>query len=103
VLLEASWESYVEKEEIYTKLVGTEGGAEFDPLRIYKDMHGAPVDIVPEFPKVSGYEMETRHFIDCIKGECQCISTGEHGLHVMKILDAIYESAKSGKSVDIAL
>lgn len=101
ILLEASWESHIEKEEIYTKLMGTQGGAEFDPLRIYKDIQGAPADITLKYPKVSGYEMETKHFVDCIKGKCKCISTGEHGLHIMQVLDAIYESAKTGKSVDI--
>ena len=101
ILLEASWESHVEKEEIYTKLMGTKGGAEFDPLRIYKDLHGAPVDIQPEYRKVSGYEMETKHFVECVKGDCKCISTGEHGLHIMQVLDAIYKSAETSKSVDI--
>jgi len=101
VMLEASWESHVEKEEIYTKLLGTEGGAELDPLRIYKDLHGAPADITPEFKPVPGHEMETKHFVACVKGECECISTGEHGLHIMQILDALYESARTKKSVDV--
>lgn len=101
IMLEASWESHVAKEEIYTKLVGTKGGADLDPLRIYKDMHGKAVDIQPQFDQLQGHEMEIKHFISCVKGECECISTGEHGLHIMQILDAIYESAKTGKSVDI--
>ncbi len=102
VVMEASWQSHVAKDEAYTKLVGTEGGADLDPLRIYKDMFGSPVDIQPQFDQVSGHEMEIRHFISCVKGESQCISTGEHGLHVMQVLDAIYESTRTGRSVDIA-
>ncbi len=102
VFLEASWESHIEKEALYTQLIGTEGGAEFNPLRIYKDMNGCPADIVPQFPQIKGHEGECQHFVACVKGDTECISTGEHGLHVMQILDAIYESAKIGKSVDIA-
>jgi predicted dehydrogenase len=29
------------------------------------------------------------------------LATGEHGLHIMQILDAIYESTKTGKGVEI--
>jgi predicted dehydrogenase len=102
LFLESSWESHVEKEEFYTTLVGTKGGAQLDPLKIYKDINGAPVDIIPETEKTSeGHEMAVRHFLACVKGECKCISTGEQGLHIMQILDAIYESTRTGKSVDI--
>ncbi|HPP75780.1 MAG TPA: Gfo/Idh/MocA family oxidoreductase, partial [Armatimonadota bacterium] len=101
VMLEASWESHIDKEKIYTQLMGTEGGAEFDPLRIYKDVRGTSVDIQPQFPNLSGHEMEIKHFISCIKGETECISTGEHGLHIMQILDALYKSAETGKGVEI--
>ncbi len=101
VILEASWEAHFAKEAFYTTLVGTKGGADLDPLKIYKDMHGAPVDIQPTFAPANGHEMEIKHFISCIKGESKCMSTGEHGLHISQILDAIYESTKTGKSVDI--
>jgi len=102
VFLEASWESHIAKEQVYVNLVGTEGGADLDPFRIYKDMDGAPVDISPQFQPVSGHEMEMKHFIACVKGETECISTGEHGLHIMQILDALYQSAQTGMSVSIS-
>lgn len=106
VVLEASWESHIEKEHFYSELVGTQGGASLEPLKIYKDIYGAASDINPEYDestcKDMGHRMEIVHFVDCIRGKCECISTGEHGLHIMQILDAIYESAKTGKSVDIA-
>lgn len=101
VFLEASWESYVEREVIYTKLMGTKGGAEFDPLRIYTDMNGSSVDVTPQFRAVSGHEMEIKHFVECLKEGKEPLSTGEHGLHIMQILDAIYESTKTGKGVEI--
>lgn len=101
VMLEASWESHIEKEEFYMQLIGTGGGANLEPLKIFKDIQGAPSDITPQFDPVAGHDVEIQHFVDCIQGKCECISTGEHGLHIMKILDAIYESAKTGKSVDI--
>lgn len=42
------------------------------------------------------------HFIECIRDGKQCEVSGEKGLAVMKIIDAIYESAKTGKEVEIS-
>ena len=99
VLLEASWASHIQCDVIYTNLVGTKGGADLDPLRIYRDMHGAPVDITPGFPNQSGHIMEIKHFVDCIVNGTELISTGEHGLEITRILDAIYKSAETGKEI----
>ena len=101
VILEASWHSHVGRESIYTQLVGTKGGAEFDPLRIYTDINGQSADIQLQHPKQSGHEMEMIHFVECIRENKTPIATGEHGLHVQYILDALYESARTGKGVEI--
>ena len=60
---------------------------------------GAIVDITPGFPNRVGHEMEIRHFVDCLVNGETPISTGEHGLEVVRILDAIYKSAATGKEV----
>lgn len=99
LMLEASWASHIEKDVIFTNLIGTRGGADVDPFRVYKDMHGACVDITPSFPNLSGHEMEIKHWIDCLVNGTKLISTGEHGLEVVRILNAIYKSAATGKEV----
>ena len=99
VMLEASWASHIKGDLIYTNLHGTKGGAEFDPLRVYKDIHGAPVEITPSFPNQSGHLMEIRHFVDCLVNGKEPIATGEHGLEITRILDAIYRSAETGKEI----
>jgi len=99
VMLEASWASHIERDVIYTNLVGTKGGADVEPLRIYTDMRGTTVDITPGFPHQSGHEMEIRHFVDCMLNGTEPISTGEHGLEVTRILDATYRSAETGREV----
>jgi predicted dehydrogenase len=99
VILEASWASHIKQDQIYTSLVGTKGGADVEPFRVYKDMHGAPVDITPSFPNQSGHMMEIRHFVDCIVNGKELISTGEHGLEITRILDAIYKSAETGREI----
>jgi predicted dehydrogenase len=101
VMLEASWASHIKEEKIFTTLCGTKGGADLDPLRIYTDMNGAQTDIAPSFPAQEGHLMEIRHFIDCITKGAPLISTGEHGLEIVRILDAIYKSAAEGREVTL--
>ena len=101
LFLEASWASHIARDVIYTSLMGTEGGAELDPLQIYKDIHGVPADITPQFQPVSGHEMAVKHFVECVRDGKEPMSTGQHGLDIMNILDAIYESMRIGKGVTI--
>jgi len=101
VFVEASWHSHVEREVTYSQLVGTKGGAELDPLRIYADVNGNDADMRIQHPNVSGHEMEIFHFVECIREGKTPIATGEHGLHIQLILDAIYESTRTGKGVEI--
>lgn len=101
IMLEASWASHVKGDAIYTNLCGTKGGADLEPLRIYTDMNGVPSDITPSFPQLAGHLMEIRHFVDCLTKGTELISTGEHGLEVVRILDAIYTSAAQGKEVSL--
>ncbi len=47
------------------------------------------------------WETAEEHFIDCILEDREPMATGGHGLEVMRILDAIYQSAKEGREVTI--
>ncbi|MDI6784080.1 MAG: Gfo/Idh/MocA family oxidoreductase, partial [bacterium] len=100
--LDASWASNIEKsDEFYSRLMGTKGGAQLDPLIIYKDELGTQVDLKPAYAKVDTFAAETAHFVDCILKNKEPMATGEQGLEVMQILDAIYLSAKTGKQITI--
>lgn len=101
VFVEASWASHIEKDLFYSSLIGTKGGADVEPFRIYKDMHGATVDITPNFPQQEGHVTEVKHFVDCITKNKPLIATGEHGLEVIRIIDALYRSAAAGKEISL--
>jgi len=45
------------------------------------------------------FQAEMDHFIDCVANGTKCIAPAEDGVTIMKILDAIYESAKTGHEV----
>ena len=102
VLVEASWASNIANETSYTTLMGDKGGADLSPLRIYTELNGEQADITPQHPNINGHQAEVLHFVDCIRDGKQPIATGEHGLDVIKILDAIYESATTGDIVKIS-
>ncbi|MDO8589048.1 MAG: Gfo/Idh/MocA family oxidoreductase [Armatimonadota bacterium] len=101
LFLEASWASHIAQDVIYTNLVGTEGGADLDPLRIYKDIQGVSVDLTPQFGQLSGHEMAIKHFVECLREGKEPMSTGRHGLDIMRILDSIYKSMDTGHGVTL--
>lgn len=100
ISLEASWASHVATAGANVLLFGTRGGASLEPCIIHTDLYGeSPVDIRPEVPQVYGHEGELQHFIDCIVEGRQPLATLEHGIAVQRMLDGIYESARSGGEV----
>ena len=42
-----------------------------------------------------------KNFVDSVECKAECLAPAEDGVELMRILDAIYLSAKTGKSVDI--
>lgn len=88
------------------ELYGDKGGIVFeDTPKIYTEMNGYMVDVTPVIahPKddVPQFRREMQHFVDCVRTGCECRAKAEDGIWVMKILDAIYESAKTGHEVII--
>ena len=47
------------------------------------------------------FENEVNHFVDCVMNGGECRNPAEDGVTLMKILDGIYESARTGHEVII--
>jgi len=113
VFLESSWAlNTFEEGEAMCTLCGTKAGADMrGGLRIASDDHGRFTDIKPLFDDglvvyVPGGKIETaeeresRNFYDAILyGKELCVKP-EQALVVTQILEAIYESAKTGRPVE---
>jgi predicted dehydrogenase len=98
--LRASWAANIEKSYTEQKLLGTLGGASKSPLKIYTEKHGALIDITPTgLPEVQAHYKEIEHFVACVRGETACMVVPEQVLDVQAILDAIYESSRTGHEV----
>ena len=88
------------------ELFGTKGGAVMNPdLELYRIENGFMANTQLDYPtafEFNGiFEREINHFVDCIMNGTKCIAPPEDGIALMKILDAIYESAATGKEVTI--
>ncbi|MBQ6998456.1 MAG: Gfo/Idh/MocA family oxidoreductase [Clostridia bacterium] len=89
------------------ELFGTKGGMVMNgsDIKLYTEMNGFMVDVDPETDNYkngnSQYFSEMSHFVDCVKNGTPCIASADDGIIVMKILDAIYESARTGHEVII--
>ena len=111
-LLETSY-SLNGQSAVNKELFGTEGGVRLcqktntapTEMTISTVVNGYLADITPE---VSNYveskeqfTAEMAHFVDCCLNGTPCKASAEDGLMIMKILDAIYESARTGHEVEI--
>ena len=99
--VEASFAAHV-KDQWNFRFMGEKGGAEFDPLTVHTDEHGYMVDKSPAF--MSNYDMferKMRAFVDTALHGKPNEATGEAGLVIQKMIDAIYHSAEAGREVPI--
>lgn len=108
--IEASWAANIKERELMsTRLLGTAGGLlqrncaegyQFE-AEIYLEREGCQFDMALH-PPVPGVKGAMHHFIDSIVNDTPHTATGEEGLIVMQVLDAIYESAAKGEPVRLA-
>lgn len=104
ITVESSWSFESDQDFFYCDVFGTDGSGSLNPFRILKKMHGNLVNVAPVSHDTplslyrKSYENELKHWIGSLRGLHPLASTGEEAVHRMKIVDAIYKSAKSGKS-----
>jgi predicted dehydrogenase len=110
--IEASWAANIqEREWMETRLFGTQGGLvqrnlnetyEFE-AEIYVERDGVEFDIQLHPNRRHDPSLNAMyHFVDSIVHDTLHTATGEEGMLVMEILDAIYQSAEEGRPVRIA-
>ncbi len=104
--VEASFNLNLKEDGGNIELFGTKAGINLSPsLEIYTDMAGQYVNVTPTGETAlsfSGlFEREIEGFYNAALGKEPCRAPGEDGVVLMKILDAIYESARVGHSVQI--
>ena len=93
-------------DDVYEYTVfGTEGSATLNPLRINKELHGNLVNLAPakiDSPQQlfrRSYENELKHFLGAVRNLHPFISTADEAVQRMRVVDAIYKSARQGKEI----
>lgn len=100
--IEFSWASNVERERNFVELRGTKAGFTWDggEVKIFTEEGGELADLIPHCSgSANGHEMNLRHFADVLLDGADPCFVPEQGLNMIKILTAIYESARTGREV----
>ena len=106
--IEFSWASNIEEEQRFFELRGTKAGAMWtsktEKLSIYTEEYGKTVDYLPNIDNVNCtqiHEANLRHFADVLLNGKEPMFVPQQGLNMIKILEAMYKSAETGKEVQL--
>lgn len=116
--LQISWAEMIEREEVSVNFQGTKAGGRIqrlfgvdgldetsiDTCSLYAQEYGRPVDrtiTTPPNPDM-GRIASASNFIETIEGKAKPLNTPDQALALMKIVDATYKSAQTGKPVKIS-
>ncbi len=101
--VEASFNLNLKHDRADIELFGTKGGTKIgDGAEFFTDLNGEFINITPADKKSCTFDFggsfnaEIAHFIDCARNGVPCRAPAEDGVILMKMIDAIYESARTG-------
>jgi predicted dehydrogenase len=104
------WQPHADGPEAATQLYGTQGFGQLFPTKLeLPNIQEQKVDVIDsgfEFPRQehcpqSLYDTQLKYFIECVEQNQTPNPGGLEGLTNMKIVDAAYESSRTGKVVEI--
>ncbi|MDR2182329.1 MAG: Gfo/Idh/MocA family oxidoreductase [Treponema sp.] len=117
LMIRCSWAEFVEREQVSVTFQGTKAGGKVERLfgrdglddtsidssRLFVEEYGKQVDLVikPERDESMGRIENASNFIDAAMGKAEPLNTPREAVILMKIIDAVYESAASKKPVKI--
>ena len=115
--LQVSWAEMVKREEVSVVFQGTKAGGKVqrlfdtdgldetanDTCEIYVQNDGKSVDTTIEVEECEdmGRKRSAANFIGTIEGNEKPLNTPDQALQLMRTIDAVYESAATGKPVSI--
>ncbi len=115
--LQVSWAEMVKREEVSVVFQGTLAGGKverlfgrdgldetaIDTCELYVQENGNSVNrtIVTPACEDMGRSASARNFIEAIAGKAAPLNTPDQALRLMQIIDALYQSAASGKPVSL--
>jgi predicted dehydrogenase len=104
------WQPHSDGPEAATQLYGTQGFGQLFPTQLeIPNVEAQKVDVIKSgfrFPRKehcpqSMYDAQMAYFIECINSGKTPVPGGVEGLVNMRVVDAAYESARTGKVVEL--
>ena len=103
--IEFSWASNVKAEHRFVELRGTKAGLKWldgTSLEIYSEEGGQLTDLsLAGYLVDDGHARNLSHFVDVLEGKAKPCFVPQQGINMIKILDAMYKSAKTGAEVKL--
>ena len=106
LMLEVNWNLREPNDVTFLHVYGSKGAGILKPLQIHKSIQGVLVNVTPALdskgsPYQESYRADINHFIECVLEKKKPMTTGADALPVLRLLDAMYESASTGKEVEV--
>jgi len=101
---EISWAGNAEQGN-YVEILGDKGGIRAfssQPMTLFTEYNGRLADIQLQFKEANGFEIQAANFVNAVRGKEKPLATGEQGLVLMRLLDAVYKSGKAGREVTVS-
>ena len=108
LLLDCSYSLHATQDSIDVSVHGDRGGAVLEPsLLIATEMHDSMVNIEPQISSRTfefgvGFAAEIQNFVDASLGRADSVAPAWHGVEIMRIIEAIYDSAAAGREISLA-
>lgn len=115
--LQVSWAEMVKREEVSVVFQGTKAGGKverlfgtdgldetaIDTCEVYVQEDGKSVNRTIEVEECEdmGRINSAANFVEAIDGKSEPLNTPRQALNLMKVIDALYQSAESGKAVSL--
>jgi predicted dehydrogenase len=101
---DVNWAYVGEEDRWWFEVISQRGSARLAPLRVFKELHGRPVDVSPsgaaarESAFIQSYRAELAHFVSVVRGESEYEAPVDQ-VRLHRIIEAIYKSADEGKEI----
>ncbi|HEY2805857.1 MAG TPA: Gfo/Idh/MocA family oxidoreductase [Gemmatimonadales bacterium] len=106
IFCDVSWHFVGDGEKFWLDVQGSKGSACITPFKVFKELHGAPVDVTPtgaagrEGQFTMSYRYEWAYFLAGVRGEVTLVPP-EDQIRLHKVLEAIYKSADEQRDIKL--
>ncbi|GAA2009994.1 Gfo/Idh/MocA family oxidoreductase [Nakamurella flavida] len=107
LLLDTSYSLHAVDDDLHISVFGERGGAELEPsLRLVTEENDTILRIEPQidhptFGMTEGFTNELAHFVELCRDRVPDVATAAQGVEVMRMITAMYESARLGREIDL--